>query len=242
MRKPDVVGGEVTSVHLESRIVVSRELPIGPRRPRLEMPATPEAVALGHLATHLDDLAIPGKLPEDSANSQGLELLNWSFSGVRLCRWGSCLKDLLFVVHARALSPRRWRQSGLGSHGSILGLISDASISDASDSADPVDLRRDRRSGRLCDNVDRSSRVEGADWKHSGNQRWRTAAIRGEAPDLKWVCLQAYRDQRQPAATMRGHMVRRGSTVRVRQRASRDPAWFLGLPDLGGRASRSETP
>jgi hypothetical protein len=26
-------------------------------------------------------------------------------------------------------------------------------------------------------------------------------------------------------------MVRRGSTVRVRQRASRDPAWFLELPD-----------
>ena len=71
MREPDVVGGEVTSVHLESRIVVGRRLPIGTRRSRLEVPTTPEAVALGHLATHVDDLAIPGKLPEDSANSQG---------------------------------------------------------------------------------------------------------------------------------------------------------------------------
>ena len=114
MRKPDVVGGEVTSVHLESRIVVGRRHPIGTRRSRLEVPTTPEAVALGHLATHVDDLAIPGKLPEDSANSQGLELLNWSFSSVRRCRWGSSLRDLLFVVHARALSPRRWRQSGYG--------------------------------------------------------------------------------------------------------------------------------
>ena len=70
------------------------------------MPTTPEAVALGHLATHVDDLAIPGKLSEDSANSQGLELLNWSFSSVRRCRWGSCLRDLLFVVHARAYLTR----------------------------------------------------------------------------------------------------------------------------------------
>ena len=31
MREPDVVGGEVTSVHLESRIVVGRRLPIGIR-------------------------------------------------------------------------------------------------------------------------------------------------------------------------------------------------------------------
>src|SRR5215218_10770321 len=85
---------------------------MGTRRTRLEVPTTAEAVALGHLATHVDDLAIPGKLPEDSANSQGLELLNWSFSSVRRCRWGSCLRDLLFVVRARALSPRSWRQSG----------------------------------------------------------------------------------------------------------------------------------
>jgi hypothetical protein len=102
-------------VRLESRIVVGRRRPMGTRRTRLEVPTTPEAVALGHLATHVDDLAIPGKLPEDSANSQGLELLNWSFSSVRRCRWGSCLRDLLIVVHVRALSPRRWRQSGLWS-------------------------------------------------------------------------------------------------------------------------------
>jgi hypothetical protein len=106
MREPDVVGREVASVHLESRIVVGRRRPIGTRRSRLEVPTTPEAVALGHLATHVDDLAVPGKLPKDSANAQGLELLNWSFASVRRCRWGSCLRDLLFVVHARALSPR----------------------------------------------------------------------------------------------------------------------------------------
>ena len=70
MPEPDVVGGEATSVHLESRIVVGRRLPIETRRPLLEVPTTPEAVALGHLATHVDELAIPGELPEDSANSK----------------------------------------------------------------------------------------------------------------------------------------------------------------------------
>jgi hypothetical protein len=80
MRESDVVGREVPSVHLESRIVVGRRLPIGTRRSRLEVPTTPEAVALGHLATHVDDLAISGKLPEDSANFQSLELLKWSLS------------------------------------------------------------------------------------------------------------------------------------------------------------------
>jgi hypothetical protein len=112
MRKPDVVGREATSVHFESRIVVGRRHPIGTRRYRLEVPTTPKAVARGHLATHVDDLAIPGDLPEDSANSQGLEPLNWSFLSVRRCRRGSSLRDLLFVVHVPAISPRRWRQSG----------------------------------------------------------------------------------------------------------------------------------
>ena len=116
VRKPDVVGGEVTSVCLESRIVVGSRLPIGPgpRRSRLEVATTAEAVALGHLAPHVDDLAIPSELPEDSSDSQVLEPLNWSFLSVRRCRRGSSLRDLLFVVHARALSPRRWRQSGYG--------------------------------------------------------------------------------------------------------------------------------
>src|SRR5204863_6683293 len=50
MREPDVVGGEVTSVHLEPRIVVGRRRPIGKRRSRLEVATTPEAVALGYLA------------------------------------------------------------------------------------------------------------------------------------------------------------------------------------------------
>jgi hypothetical protein len=112
MRKPDVVRGEVTSVHLQSRIVVGRRLPIGTRRSRVEVPTTPEAVALGHLATHVGELAIAGKLPEDSANSQAFELLNWGFFRVHGCRRGSRLRDLLFLVHARALSPRRCRQPG----------------------------------------------------------------------------------------------------------------------------------
>ena len=80
MRQPDVVRGEVTSVHLESRIVVGRRLPIGTRPSRIEVPTTPEAVALGHLAAHVDELAVLGKLPEDSANSERLKLLKWSLS------------------------------------------------------------------------------------------------------------------------------------------------------------------
>jgi len=112
MREADVVGGEETSVHLESRIVVGRRLPIRIRLSRLEVPTAPEAVALGHLATHVDELAIAGKSPEDSANSQAFELLNWCFFSVHGCRWGSRLRDLLFLVHARAPSPRRWRQLG----------------------------------------------------------------------------------------------------------------------------------
>src|SRR5580765_8285554 len=68
MREPDVVGGEATSVHLESRIVVGRRLPIGTRRSRVEVPTTPEAVALRHLAPDVDELSVPGELPEDSAN------------------------------------------------------------------------------------------------------------------------------------------------------------------------------
>ena len=68
-------------MHLESRIVVGRRHPIGTRRYRLEVPTTPEAVALGHFATHVDDLAIPGKSPKDPANSKGLKLLNSGLSG-----------------------------------------------------------------------------------------------------------------------------------------------------------------
>src|SRR5262249_51581139 len=80
MREPDVVRGEVTSVRLEPRVVVGRRRPGGTRRLRLEVPPTAEAVALGHLTTHVDELAVPGKLPEDSANSQRLELLHRSLA------------------------------------------------------------------------------------------------------------------------------------------------------------------
>ena len=77
VREPDVVGGEVTPVHLESRIVVGCRLPIGwPGRLGIEVLPTPRAVALGHLAAHLDELAVLGKLPEDSADSEALKLLN----------------------------------------------------------------------------------------------------------------------------------------------------------------------
>jgi hypothetical protein len=65
----------------EPWVVVGRRRPIGKRRSRIEVPTTPEAVALGHLAAHVDDLAVLGKLPEDSANSEGLKLLN-ALSGV----------------------------------------------------------------------------------------------------------------------------------------------------------------
>ena len=108
MREADVVGRQVASVHLESRIVVGRRLPIRMRPFRLEVPPTPEAVALGHFAAHVDDLAIPGKLPEDSPNSKGLEPLTWSLLSVRR-RWGPCLKDVLFVVQCSRSSPRRFR-------------------------------------------------------------------------------------------------------------------------------------
>jgi hypothetical protein len=76
VRQPDVVRREVTSMRLEPWVVVGRRRPIGMRRFRIEVAATPEAVALGHLAAHVDDLAVLGKLEEDSVNSQGLELLN----------------------------------------------------------------------------------------------------------------------------------------------------------------------
>src|SRR4051794_34418459 len=101
VRKPDVVGRKVTPVRLESRIVLGNRLPIGPRRSRLEVATTPEAVALGHLATHVDDLAIPSELPEDSANSKGLKPLNRSSLSVHRCRRRPSLRDLLFVVHAQ---------------------------------------------------------------------------------------------------------------------------------------------
>ena len=76
MRQPDVVRSEVPSMRPEPWVVVGRRRPIGTRRSRIEVPTTPEAVALGHLAAHVDDLAVLGKLPEDSANSEGLKLLN----------------------------------------------------------------------------------------------------------------------------------------------------------------------
>ncbi len=79
MREPDVVGGEVTSVHLEPRIVVGRRLPIRTRCSRVEVAAAPEAVALGHLAPHVDDLPIPGKLPKDSVDLQSARVSRLPF-------------------------------------------------------------------------------------------------------------------------------------------------------------------
>ena len=64
------------------------------------MPATAEAVALGHLATHGGELAVAGELPEDSADSQRLELLKWGFSSARRCRRSSYFRDMLTVDRA----------------------------------------------------------------------------------------------------------------------------------------------
>ena len=116
MRESDVVGCEVPSVHLESRIVVGRRLPIGTQRSLLEVLTTPEAVALGHLATHVDDLAISGKLPEDSANFQGLELLEWSLSihegqtRARTCQ--NLLLASMTIAVAVCATPRHWGVDG----------------------------------------------------------------------------------------------------------------------------------
>jgi hypothetical protein len=63
-------------VHLQSRIVVGRRLPIGIGRNRVEVPASPVAVALRHLATHIDELAVPGELHQDPANSKVLKPLD----------------------------------------------------------------------------------------------------------------------------------------------------------------------
>jgi hypothetical protein len=76
---------------------------MGTRQTLLEVSTTPEAVALGHLATHLNELAASGELPQDSSSSEPLERLKWSFSSVGRCRWDSRVGDLLFVVHARLL-------------------------------------------------------------------------------------------------------------------------------------------
>jgi hypothetical protein len=39
----------------------------------IEVLTPPKAVALGHLAAHVDDLAVPGKLAQDPANPERLE-------------------------------------------------------------------------------------------------------------------------------------------------------------------------
>ena len=57
-------------MHLQSRIVVGRRLPIGIGRNRIEVPASPVAVALRHLATDIDELPVPGELHQDPANSK----------------------------------------------------------------------------------------------------------------------------------------------------------------------------
>jgi len=121
VREPNVVGGEVTSVHLQPRVMVGRRRPVGQRRFRREVPTTPEAVALGHLATDVDKLAIPGELPEDSANAEGLEPLDGCLSSVRRFRWTSCLRDLLLVFHAGASQSSKVATSGLWSRKPIRG-------------------------------------------------------------------------------------------------------------------------
>jgi hypothetical protein len=84
----------------------------GRGQPRVEVPTTPVAVALGHLAAHVDDLAVLGKLPEDATtNSVLFKLLDDCCSGGRLCCWDSCLRYLLFVIHSRL--SFRWAMRGM---------------------------------------------------------------------------------------------------------------------------------
>jgi len=55
-------------MHFQLWVMVGRRRPGGTRRLWVEVPTSAEAVALGHLAAHVDDLAILGNLPEDSVN------------------------------------------------------------------------------------------------------------------------------------------------------------------------------
>lgn len=64
--------------------MVGGQLPRRTRRPRIEVPAAPDAVALGHFATHVDDLAVTGELHENPANSERLEPLNDLVAHARL--------------------------------------------------------------------------------------------------------------------------------------------------------------
>ena len=113
MRQSDVVRSEVPSMGPESWVVVRRRGPIGTRRPRIEVPAAPEAVALRHLATRVDDLAVPGELQEDSANSKGLKLLNSCLSGgkwlVAVCLAGQDAHLSRVEQDERRLIPRSRR-------------------------------------------------------------------------------------------------------------------------------------
>ena len=143
---------------------VMTDVAYGPLGPRPALAVSEDLVRWRRLGpAHFDyapeldtDLNLfPSKLPEDSANSQGLELLNWSFSSVRRCRWGSCLRDLLFVVRARALSPRSWRQSG---------------------SATPIESHCARRHGPWQSAAQRLRELDHRDdsanhRKHAGNRR-----------------------------------------------------------------------
>ena len=78
MCQPDIVRSEVASMRLEPWVVVSGRRPVGTRRPVIEVPTTPAAVAVtqGHFAAHVEDLAVLGELPEDPANAEILKLLD----------------------------------------------------------------------------------------------------------------------------------------------------------------------
>jgi hypothetical protein len=68
------------------------------------MSAPPEAIALWHLTAHIDDLAIPGHLEEDSANSELFKLLDGRCGSLRLSRWGPSMRVVLPVTHSPRLS------------------------------------------------------------------------------------------------------------------------------------------
>jgi len=106
MRQPNIVPSEVPSMRLEPWVAVGRRRPIGKRRSRIEVPTTAEAVALGHLAAHVDELAVLGKLPEDPANSEALKFLNALSAVIGHARkFRAPRKDGASVAKAVATSP-----------------------------------------------------------------------------------------------------------------------------------------
>ena len=87
-------------MRFESRVVIRGGRPLGASSDPIKPPTTPRAVALGHLAAHVDDLSVTNNLPEDSANAERVEFLDGRRPGVCRCRRLACFRRLLFVIHS----------------------------------------------------------------------------------------------------------------------------------------------